>query len=164
VSSLQDRLREQLDYNPETGILTWKISKPRIHIGMRAGSLHCKKHRGITFEGKNYLEHRLIWVWMTGEEPTEYIDHKNRVRDDNRWENLREASHAENYINSQTFGRMRGIYPRYYKKSGTKYRVRINTRVPRERIDLGEFSDLEEAIAARRAKEIEIWGEFACER
>lgn len=153
-------LRETLDYNPETGWLTWKVRRSRIQKGARAGGQHGKGHRALIVAGFGFLEHRLIWFWMTGALPPKerYIDHKNRKSDDNRWCNLRLATHGQNYVNSKVFGRMRGIM----KRGENSYRVRVNDGQGR-RLSFTAHSYL----AARRLRnrlEKQYWGEFACAR
>jgi hypothetical protein len=111
-----DYLRECLDYDPLTGILTWK-HRPREHFaddwqyrrwserfaerktGFPTGTGHLKVC--ITIDGKaNYIKvHRAAWALMTGTWPKDEIDHVNRRGADNRWVNLREATNAENSQN-----------------------------------------------------------------
>jgi hypothetical protein len=149
-------LRDHLRYNQRTGWLTWNTSKPRIRKGQRAGYQHSKGHRRIEVNGKDYSEHRLIWFWMTKHWPPEYVDHKNRIPNDNRWHNLRLATHGQNYINSKTFGPMRGIM-----KRGGSYRVR--SIVKGKRIS-HTVRNLSAAKKLRRRLEIQEWGEFTCTR
>jgi hypothetical protein len=150
-------LREQLNYNPETGWLTWKVAKPRIQKGTRAGSSHMKGGRVIEVCGKHYIEPRLIWFWMTGDNPGElYVDHKNRRRNDNRWSNLRLATHGQNYVNSKTFGSMRGI-----QKRGSSFRVKISYNKKRQAFTVKSF---QAAKRLRNKLERELYGEFACIR
>lgn len=152
------KLRSQLDYNQETGWLTWKVAKQRIQKGVRAGNVSVDgKHRMVTICGENWGEHRLIWFWMTGVVPILYVDHKNRDGTQNWWGNLRLATHGQNYVNSMTFGVMRGIQHR----GGEKYRVRLNYD---DRRHSQQVIGLEKAIEFRRRWELTHWGEFACER
>ena len=68
----------------------------------RAGTTsHGKRggYRKITIDGKVYSAARLAWFYKTGRWPDPEIDHINRIRDDNRWENLREATRADNLAN-----------------------------------------------------------------
>lgn len=97
----QERLKELFDYNPETGELINKINRgTRARKGQRAGCVDVSQgYRVVRIDGKNRREHIMIWVWMTGSYPTYEIDHINRVRDDNRWCNLRDVSHHENTRN-----------------------------------------------------------------
>ena len=45
---------------------------------------------------KPFKVHRLAWLYIYGELPTYTIDHINRIRDDNRIENLRDCKFSEN--------------------------------------------------------------------
>lgn len=67
--------------------------------GMRVGTVLRNGYRRVHYKGKNYPEHRLVWVWHTREMPKGHIDHINRIRDDNRIENLRDVSPLENAKN-----------------------------------------------------------------
>ena len=71
-----------------------------------AGSVsNCKNVKGyvqIMIDYKNYTAHRLAWLYVHGRWPYEQIDHINRIKNDNRIVNLREATNSENQINIQT--------------------------------------------------------------
>ena len=95
----QERLKELLDYNPETGLFTWLVSKGTRREDGIAGSLHPEGYWQIGIDGKLYKAHRLAWLYMTGEWPKDQIDHINGIRDNNRFINLREATQAENHQN-----------------------------------------------------------------
>lgn len=43
--------------------------------------------------------HAVAWALMTGEAPALHVDHRNRNRADNRWENLRLLTQSENNHN-----------------------------------------------------------------
>jgi hypothetical protein len=114
----QEKLKEILDYNPDTGIFTWKVSKAkRIKVGSVAG---CKNNLGyilIRIDGKIYLAHRLAWLYTNGDFPLNCIDHINQIKDDNRICNLRDVTVSENMQNqSQVLG---------YTKNGSKYKATI---------------------------------------
>lgn len=93
------RLRELLDYDPETGVFTWLVHVRKARPGAVAGTLMCHSRRSIRVCGRNYLEHRLAWLYMTGEWPSDQIDHINGDPSDNRWCNLREATNIQNHGN-----------------------------------------------------------------
>lgn len=91
-------LLERLSYNPNTGEVHWtRSSLNRAAVrGKRAGTVNANGYRVIGLDGISWLEHRLIWYYMTGEIPEEGIDHRDRNPSNNRWKNLRQASKSQN--------------------------------------------------------------------
>jgi len=143
-----ETIREILSYDPETGHLSWLIS-PRygIEVGARAGSQRADGYRAVRIYRKFYKEHRLAWVLMTGAWPIEEIDHKNGVKNDNRWANLREASHAENLQNVvQPIGASGFVGA---VRRGNKWRAQIS--ILGRNTYLGTFKTPEEASATYMA-------------
>ena len=96
-----ERLREIIVYNPDTGVFTWRISRGRAGAGNIAGTLDTGGYWRILILGRKQAAHRLAWLYMTGEWPEHDIDHKNTVRNDNRWVNLRKGTRSENCQNQQ---------------------------------------------------------------
>lgn len=98
----QERVRELLNYNQETGLVTWNISiNGRAPVGSVAGYVNGRGYRIITIDNHMYPAHRLIWMWMEGYFPESEIDHISGVRDDNRWCNLRHVSTSCNRVNRE---------------------------------------------------------------
>lgn len=96
-----DRLRELLIYEPETGLFKWRVRRANLYKpGDIAGGLCKKGYVRILVDNNKQRANRLAWFYMTGEWPQLIVDHINRVRHDNRWENLRLATHSENQQNS----------------------------------------------------------------
>jgi len=130
------------DYDPTTGVLSWKHSIGRRKAGTEAGCIGGKGHRKVHLFGADYQTHRVIWLWMTGEWPKQEIDHINRVRDDNRWLNLRDVTRAVNMENK---------VPRY-PGSGVRERdpgrFTAQIRVGKRSVHLGTFGSAEMASAA----------------
>ena len=94
------RLREVLNYDPETGIFVWIVNKgTRAKAGNVAGSPTSKGYIEIQIDGKEYLAHRLAFLWMKGAFPIQQVDHENGIHDDNCWLNIRKASNGENQQN-----------------------------------------------------------------
>ena len=159
----QNELKEFMEYDPETGVFTWTnilISpKSRIKPGSRAGCLHnVYGYRLIGFRGKLHRAARLAYLYMEGEFPEKglEIDHINRIRDDDRWENLRLATPEENSRNQKirTTNNSGHAGIGWHKATG-KWMARIYHK--KEAIFLGVFVDLNEAIAARKEAELKYW-------
>ena len=156
-----DSLHDLFDYNPETGLLTWKVHAARRRKpGDIAG---CKDPSGrilVGIKGKLFKAHRIIWAMMTGEWPTLSIDHINEDPSDNRWCNLRLATKSEN---------MRNMTITKANSSGTKgvgFHVRANKwrayiGVNGKTLHLGLFETKEEAIAMRKEAATFLHGPFA---
>ena len=94
--------KDIIDYNPETGIFIWKkkISNKNV-VGKRAGYLSSNGYRYLTIYKKMYLESRVAWYMIHGKFPDNEIDHINRIKDDNRIINLREATRSQQILNSK---------------------------------------------------------------
>ena len=100
-----NQLKEWLSYDPSTGYFTW-LHPPnrRIKEGSIAGSPLKHGHIKIRFQGKQFLAHRLAWLFSYRTWPTNQIDHINRNPSDNRLINLRESTQAENTQNTGATG------------------------------------------------------------
>jgi hypothetical protein len=92
-----------LRYEPETGSLIWL---PRGYAkfdnrfaGTTAGTLKRNGYVQVRLNGKFYLAHRLAWRLYHGDWPEFEIDHINGDPADNRIENLRVCTTAENRRN-----------------------------------------------------------------
>ena len=95
----QERLRQKLIYFPETGLFIWKDLFDKYGFEKIAGTLHESGYQKIQVDRKIYRAHRLAWLYTFGEFPLQDIDHINRIRSDNRIENLRCVSRSENMLN-----------------------------------------------------------------
>lgn len=108
-------VRTILDYEPLTGLFTWRQKTAKcINIGAVAGGIEKNGYRRIRINGRRYLAHRLAWLYMHGDWPSDQIDHINRVQDDNRSANLRLANQALNNQNrgmsSNNSSGIKGVY------------------------------------------------------
>jgi hypothetical protein len=94
----QDELKSHLHYDQDTGIFTRLVSNNnKFRIGDIAGYLNDSGYISINY--KYYLSHRLAWLYIHGEFPVNEIDHINGIKNDNRIENLRKATKAQNQMN-----------------------------------------------------------------
>ncbi len=154
-----ERLQELLHYDPETGIFTWKVRTSRsVKVGDVAGCQGGHGYQQIRIQSRNYLAHRLAWLYEHGEWPEDQIDHINRIRTDNRIANLREVSHKQNLQNAGKYSNNTSGYPGVsWNKRISKWRARIKHNY--KYIHLGYFTTIEEAIAARKAAEKLYWAD-----
>jgi hypothetical protein len=143
-------VRSLLDYNPETGIFYWRIDRS---TKVRAGDRHYGYIR-IKINGVPYQAHRLAWLFATGEWPKEEVDHINLVRNDNRFCNLREATHAENRVNRPPREKLLGL-PR-----GVRIRPNGKFEACIAGIHLGTFDKVEEAADAYVIAAQNLYGDF----
>ena len=136
-----DWLRARFIYDPETGWL--RYARPQCGVGQtrRAGTQKQSGYREVKVLGTFYLEHRLIWFIVTGKWPEPECDHKSRVRNDNRWENLREATHSQNRCNSVGVGSATGFRGVYKNHKGFVAQIRISGKL----VTLGTRKTPEEA-------------------
>ena len=104
-----DLLRERLNYDPITGILTWKTTKSsRAKVGSEVGCLHYG-YRTFSLDKQNLMVHRVAYYMHTGVDPIGMdIDHINEVKDDNRFCNLRLATPSQNGANQRNVKGFRG--------------------------------------------------------
>lgn len=155
------RLLELLDYNPITGVLLYKTTiKQRglANPGTEAGYEASDGYRWVMIDSKRYSAHRLAWFYHFGQWPSGFIDHKNRIRNDNRIANLRVGSRSLNRFNSKRNKNNASGCAGVHLDNGKSWRASIS--VNKRRISLGSFSRLEEAIAARKAANIKFHDAF----
>ncbi len=139
-----------LKYDPSTGIFIWTKNVARSKKkGSIAGSLWKNGYVCIKYKNKIYKAHRLAFLLMTGSMPKNTVDHINRNRSDNRWENLRDVTHKENMRNQKkrctnTSG-VTGVYETKYGK----FRVTVSSTY------IGSYKTLEEATLARMQANID---------
>lgn len=165
-------VRSILHYDPETGVFTWR-RRPLEHFetkrscgtwnGRYAGNVAGRINIGyvdIHISNTMYLAHRLAWLYMTGSWPKECIDHINMNRSDNRFCNLREATHSENKFNrpkqSKNTSGHKGVT---LHKPNSKWVAKICANGKHR--NLGYFDTREDAAAAYAKAARELHGEFA---
>lgn len=155
----QNRLKELLTYDPATGVFRWSETPRK---GVRAGHVA----GNITRDGKgvriridriSYKAHRLAWLYVHGDWPSGEIDHAKGTPYDNRFTNLRDASHTQNMGNAKR---------RQDNSSGFKGVARSAAKQERWRAHLrgkylGSFDTREDAHAAYAEAAGDFYGEFA---
>lgn len=100
----QDELKTLVHYDPYTGLMTWRVARKGVVKGATVGRLQRQGYRQVYMGGKDlgrsYYVQDLAVLYMTGNWPVYDVDHKNTIKDDNRWINLREATRSENKANA----------------------------------------------------------------
>lgn len=155
-----DYLRQCLSYESETGLFFWK-ERPLEHFkDMRAKKIWNTKYSGrkagalmnigyvlIRIHKQCYYAHRLAWLYVNGSWPDE-VDHINGVITDNRINNLRSVTHAENGKNVKTPSHnSTGVIGVCIPNDGGRIQARI--QVNGKHIKLGRFDSIDEAAQAR---------------
>lgn len=149
------RVREVYDYDSATGIFKYKINRGSKRAGDVAGTLNADGYVQLRFENKLTYAHRLAFLWMTGEWPRADVDHKDGVKDNNAWANLRAKGKSVNNRNrrqlkSNTSGHV-GV-----SWDGERSQWAAHIGVDGKQIFLGRFDHFEDAVTARLGGEIKF--------
>jgi hypothetical protein len=166
VTVSAENLRELLDYDPETGALTWKSRSLIWFNSERARSVWNSRYAGKpafgktnkegyfrgSLLGKRYQAHRVAWAIHYGKWPEKQIDHINGDRADNRIANLRDVSRAQNQKNMRlSSANTSGVSGIYWCSNAKQWRAVITSDGKRHH--LGYFHSMSEAISARKSAE-----------
>jgi hypothetical protein len=149
------RLKEVLNYDPNTGIFRWKTTRK---LGVKAGSLKTIGYTAIYIDKVMYYAGRLAWFYMTGEWPRSRIDHINRIRDDDRFINLREATQSQNIANSSLSLSNKTGFKGVSKTRSGKWCAQIKFQYTK--FHLGTFDTPEEAYEAYKREAKLAFGEY----
>lgn len=162
----QELLRELLHYDLDTGIFTW-LPRDLRHFrtqkeaeawnskfaGRRAGTMSFKKHCGKSYRDigilrKKYSEHRLAFLYVTGNFPKNDVDHKSGDGCDNRWINLRDVTKFDNMKNTRLRNDNKsGHHGIDWDKKRNMWRARV--KVNNVTIYIGRFDNIEDAVQSR---------------
>ena len=138
-------IEDFVDYDPDTGIFSWRYGTPR--FGKPFGGTNTRGYMHGKVLGKKWMLHRLAYFLMTGVMPgsEDEIDHINHNKSDNRWSNLRLTTKIENdrnrsgpQANSNTG--YRGVS---FNKKSRKYEAYLHYDGKQKR--LGWFDTAEDA-------------------
>lgn len=138
-------VRAALSYDKASGVLTWKRDRGGVKAGAVAGFPAAKGYVQVGFAGTQWGAHALAFVIVRGRWPKHHLDHIDGDGTNNRWENLREATAAQNgrnrkgaNANNASTG-VRGVY----RTRAGKFQAFLNLHV-------GTFKTV---VAASRAIE-----------
>lgn len=171
TKEVDEYIRENLRYDPETGYLWWikesdhRVGKKR-DLDKSADYIH--KNSGyvnvnLSLTGGQfpYRAHRVAWFLHYGSWPDKSLDHINGIKTDNRIENLRPATQQENDRNRKAY---KGCSSKYkgvsWSKSCQKWKSYIRSNQRQEH--LGIYSSEEEAAQAYDKAARERFGDYAC--
>ena len=154
-----EAVRRLLLYDPFSGLWQYRKRGPHRPRGWFAGAREPRSgYLRIQVETRKYLAHRLAWLWMKGVWPKDEIDHRDLDKANNRWANLREATHVQNTCNgplrSTNKSGFKGVT---FKQQQKAWRATI--RAEGRCIHLGYFATAEEASAAYREASERFHGE-----
>lgn len=157
-----ETVRSLFFYDFSTGALHW-IDRPHARSAKRAGDIAGgKKPNGrwcITIEGVSYQRSNLVWIFHHDFLPDAEIDHENRVADDDRIENLREATRSQQLVNRGVMGHnTSGFRSVYFDPRKKRWAARVSIFGKRKR--LGSYDTAEEAAAVADRAGREAYGEF----
>ena len=156
----QEKLKEILFYNKETGLFVWKINQgKKIKAGSIAGGLDEEGYVAISIDGKRYKAHRLAWLYEYGILP-ERLDHKDNIKNHNWINNLRLATRPQNAQNSKlSINNKSGVKGVHWCKSEQKWIARIS--LDGKRKFLGFYDSVDKARKVIENVRNELHKEFA---
>jgi hypothetical protein len=133
---------EYLQYDPETGVITWIKPRQKIQVNNIAGYIKPDGYLQIRFKGKNYYAHRVAWYLHYGVWPTNHIDHINGITNDNRISNLRDVTRSKNLLNQK---RHREKTVKYYTYNKQSQLWKVQKRINGKKTFFGYFETEEKA-------------------
>ncbi len=149
----QEELKELFHYDEHTGNFTrLKVNNLRLKIGEIAGYVKTdrngKPYISIRINRKDYLAHRLAWLYVHGEFPVDEIDHHDGNGTNNKLSNIRCVDGFENQRNRRKqSNNTSGICGVWWDKSKGKWVAGIH------HTHLGVFDHILEAACVRKSAE-----------
>ena len=165
----QEYFKSILQYDQVTGVFNWKARPPinrsnnmfnALFAGSRVGSVSRSKRSKTSYivikiEGKTYKAHRIAFIIMTGSAP-EQVDHIDHNGMNNAWENLRASDSKDNSRNlPKQVSNKSGYIGVNWHKSAKKWQARAVDKNG-FRVDLGRYSDINDAIHVRAEYEKKV--------
>lgn len=177
----QAYLREAITMT-EAGLMTWN-HRPNHHFKGQARSWNARRagtpvsvalsknesgrlYRMVPLNGTKWMYNRILWTYFNGDIPKGMqVDHINGDSLDDRLDNYRLATHAQNVHNSKLRAGASGLpganrVSNKYSKKKWSSAILINGK----RVFLGYFETPEEASKCYLKKVSETRGEFASQR
>lgn len=147
------RLRELLNYDTATGLLTWRVSRGKAKAGSVVSTRDVRGYLVLGVDGKRYYAHRVAWALMSGDWPAEVIDHIDGDKANNRAANLRCVPISMNAQNRRRVAVRSKSQILGVRKYGARWRAVIS--ISGSQKYLGTFDSAAEAqqayLAAKRS-------------
>lgn len=179
TETIKGLINNLLTYNPETGDLYWKPRPKELfadlgrrspehaaanwnsrHAGRKAfTAVGANGYRVGRILGTTFLAHRVIMCLMTGCWPKNDVDHVNGDRLDNRWENLRHATKAQNNRNGKSYGTTSEYVGVYWNRHLGGYVASVYHNGKRHYCGFSK-TDPKSLALRRDRKAKELFGEF----
>jgi hypothetical protein len=166
IKEMEEYIRENLRYDPETGFLWWtkesehRVGKKRdldkpVGYAQNTGK-YVAVHLVLTNRRVCYDAHRIAWFLHYGSWPKDTLDHINGLRTDNRVENLRQATDKENNRNKRSRAGSSSKYKGVsWHKDNQNWQARCNSKY------LGSYTQEEEAARVFDKAARELHGDYA---
>jgi hypothetical protein len=154
-----DQLTALFNYEPKSGVFTWKVKGKSYNIGDEAG--YYNKDNGyirITIKKDQYYAQVLAWFYMTGFWPPAEIDHRDTNKKNNAWSNLRLATHEQNCQN-RSHAKSNKLGYKGVRRLGKRFVARIVCAGVRQ--NLGVFDSAIDAARAYDTAATKLHGAFA---
>lgn len=159
----QEELKSILKYDQDTGNFFWLKNTSNKRAGDKAGSFTSTGYIIISINKKSYKAHRLAFLYMSGVLPTDEVDHIDRNRSNNKWNNLRLATHADNQTNKlNNLKTQSGFTHITYRVINSCWTVRLG-KAHKEKF-IGNYKDLKEAIKALETSLLDVQDTKALDR
>jgi len=151
-----DVLKHHISYDPSSGEFRRLRGGGGQRAGDIAGGIDLDGYRTVSVLGRRYRAARLAWLYVMGVWPAGDVDHENRVRHDDRWCNLRQATRAQNSANALARSGMKGAC-----WVGAKGKWKAQIRIAGKNTHIGYFPTQTDAHEAYKAAALAEFGEFA---
>ena len=143
----QAQIKKLISYDPITGVVTF------LNTNKKSNTKTPKGYKSICLLGKGRIEHRVIWLYMTGLHPKGQIDHINGIRDDNRFLNLRDVTNQENHKNKTLLSNNKsGVTGVAWSEIRGVFRSSITVNL--KHVHLGYFDNLLDACCSRLSAQL----------
>lgn len=140
----------------EVDTVNGRVYRNNIEIGFKQGGYIAIGFQRGSQPKRYFRRSNIIWWAHTGKWPTAIIDHRNRIKTDDRIDNLREATTQQNALNCEMPPGGRGLPKGVCYDPGTnKKRPYKANLVDRGKKFLGRFATVEEATKAYQKADTE---------